>query len=129
MGKTSEFAYEYEAKLERVIDGDTVVCWIDLGFNIWHRAHVRLNGIDTPEVRTKDLEEKALGQAAAARLEAILVAQEDKKFVLVSEIYTGKYGRILGTIYAKLPGSEELIDINRLLIQEGHAKPYTLPGQ
>ena len=53
--------YEYKAKLDRVIDGDTVDCFIDLGFNINIKERVRLKGIDTPETRTRDLEEKVKG--------------------------------------------------------------------
>jgi len=53
--------YEYKAKLDRVIDGDTIDCHIDLGFNVTLKERVRLKGIDTPETRTRDLEEKKRG--------------------------------------------------------------------
>ena len=64
--------YLYEAELIRVIDGDTIDAWIDLGFNITVRRRIRLWGIDAPETRTLDLEEKAEGKIAKARLEEML---------------------------------------------------------
>ena len=66
--------YEYNAKLDRIIDGDTVDALIDLGFDIWIKKRIRLYGIDAPETRTRDLEEKSLGFAAKERLEELLEA-------------------------------------------------------
>ena len=61
--------YEYKCKILRVVDGDTVDVDIDLGFGVWmHKERVRVNGIDTPESRTRDLEEKAFGLAAKERV-------------------------------------------------------------
>ena len=70
--------FEYYAKLRRVVDGDTVDVNIDLGFDIWHEARVRMMGIDTPESRTRNLEEKALGLASKARLKEMLKGQKNK---------------------------------------------------
>ena len=60
--------YEYQAIIERVVDGDTVDVMIDLGFDVWTKQRVRLMGIDTPESRTRDLREKKFGKMATARV-------------------------------------------------------------
>ena len=85
--------YIYKAKLDRVVDGDTVDANIDLGFDITIHKRIRLAGIDTPESRTRDLEEKARGLAAKDKLIELL---GDGEFVLESK-EVGKYGRVLGT--------------------------------
>ena len=64
--------YEYFCKIQRVVDVDTVDISVNLGFDIWHNARVRMMGIDTPESRTRNLEEKALGLASKARLKELL---------------------------------------------------------
>ena len=116
--------YTYKAKLDRVIDGDTIDVHIDLGFNISTKKRVRFVGINTPESRTRDLKEKALGLAAKDRVKAIL--NENPSFTLEStEI--GKYGRVLGNIYiVMLDGTESLTQIflNDQLIKEEHAVKY-----
>lgn len=109
--------YTYKAKLDRVVDGDTIDVNIDLGFDISVHKRVRLAGIDTPESRTRDLEEKKRGLAAKDRLIEIL----NKGSLQVESKEVGKYGRVLGalTIY---PDSLDLpIDVNQTLIDEGHA--------
>jgi micrococcal nuclease len=116
----SEFVYEYQAVLLRVVDGDTVDVLIDLGFDIWHKARIRLQGIDTPETRTRDFEEKQAGMAAKARLEDLLPEPKGEPFVLESQIYYGKYGRVLGVLF--VDGK----NINQQLLDEGHALPYEL---
>ena len=68
--------FEYACKVLRVVDGDTIDVNIDLGFNIWHRGRVRMAGIDTPESRTRNLEEKKLGLASKARLKELLKGQK-----------------------------------------------------
>ena len=108
--------YEYNAKLDRVIDGDTVDAMIDLGFNTWVHKRIRLEGIDAPETRTRDLDEKAQGFATKERLEGLLEAANGM-FVLQSH-GVGKYGRCLGTIII------EDENINELLIREGLAEVY-----
>jgi micrococcal nuclease len=108
--------YKYNAKLVRIIDGDTVDALIDLGFDVWIKKRIRLYGIDAPETRTRDLEEKRLGFAAKERLEELLEASEGL-FVL-SSAGVGKYGRCLGTIFI------DDKNINELLISEGHAAIY-----
>ena len=64
--------YEYNAQVDKVVDGDTIDCTIDLGFKTWKKIRVRMQGINTPESRTRDLEEKERGLAAKARLQEIL---------------------------------------------------------
>lgn len=108
--------YKYDAKLIRVIDGDTVDASIDLGFDVWVKKRIRLYGIDTPETRTRDLEEKRAGIVAKERLAELLGASEGA-FILLSH-GVGKYGRCLGTIYI------DNQDINMLLLSEGLAKEY-----
>ena len=108
--------YEYKAKLDRVVDGDTVDALIDLGFDVWVKKRIRLEGIDAPETRTRDLDEKAQGFVTKERLESLLEAAEGV-FVLQSH-GVGKYGRCLGTIFI---GQE---NINELLLSEGLAEVY-----
>tara|TARA_R110000824_G_scaffold115450_2_gene266556 strand:- start:1557 stop:1976 length:420 start_codon:yes stop_codon:yes gene_type:complete len=116
--------YTYEAKLVRVVDGDTIDVTIDLGFDVSVKKRVRFEGINAPESRTRDLKEKALGLAAKDRVKAIL--EENSCFTLEStEI--GKYGRVLGKIYVNnLDGTECLTQVclNEQLIKEKHAVAY-----
>ena len=120
--------YTYNATVTKVVDGDTIDALIDLGFDTWKQVRIRLNGINTPESRTRDLEEKKLGLAAKARLKEIL-KENKNKFILVSHV-VGKYGRCLGEIFVEnTPGAQELypyleVSVNRVLINEGHAKEY-----
>ena len=108
-------AFVYNATLERIVDGDTFDCCLDLGFDVkLHKQRVRLHGIDTPESRTRDLAEKKLGLAAKERLKELCTG----KFK-VKSLGKGKYGRILG-----IPYTEEGKDICKMLIKEGHAVEY-----
>jgi len=114
--------YEYSAKLIRVIDGDTVDCTIDLGFDIHVNKRVRLAGINAPESRTKNLEEKKRGLEAKERVIELLMKENnnnnDGEFVIRTEYdRSGKYGRVIGTIIL-LPSNESL---NDMLVSEGHA--------
>ena len=108
--------YEYNAKLIRVIDGDTIDASIDLGFDVWVKKRIRLYGIDAPESRTRDLEEKKKGIETKEKLQQILDAN-DGVFVVRSE-GVGKYGRCLGVII--IDGD----NINESLVKEGYAKEY-----
>ncbi len=108
-------AFIYNAELERVVDGDTIDITIDLGFNVkLHKQRCRLAGIDTPESRTRDLAEKALGKKASARLKALC-----GKKLKIKSLGKGKYGRILA-----IPYTEDGRDICQILIKEGHAVEY-----
>ena len=107
--------YKYNAKLDRVVDGDTIDALVDLGFDTWKKVRIRMMGMNAPESRTRDLEEKKLGLAAKDRLIEML---GDGKFTLQSH-GVGKYGRCLGEIFR-----ESDVSINRQLINEGHATEY-----
>ena len=107
--------YVYKCELDRVIDGDTVDVHVKLGFDVMLRKQrVRLAGIDTPESRTRDLEEKKLGLEAKALLSEFC----SEGFVLHS-LGKGKYGRILGVLYDTHGES-----INQKLIDAGLAVEY-----
>ena len=106
--------YTYKAKLDRVVDGDTIDANIDLGFDITIHKRIRLAGIDTPESRTRDLEEKARGLASKDKLVELL---GDGDFILESK-EVGKYGRVLGTLIV------DNININDTLVKEGFAVEY-----
>jgi len=108
--------YKYNAKLIRVIDGDTVDASIDLGFDVWVKKRVRLYGIDAPETRTRDLQEKKKGIETKQRLQELLDGNNGL-FIIKSE-GVGKYGRCLGIII--IDGD----NINEKLINEGYAKEY-----
>lgn len=107
--------FYYNCTLDRVIDGDTIDVDIDLGFNvILSKQRVRLAGIDTPESRTRNLVEKALGLKAKERLKELC-----GKKLQVQSLGKGKYGRILG-----IPHTIDGEDICAMLITEGHAVEY-----
>ena len=115
--------FEYFCKVTRVVDGDTIDVEVDLGFDIIHRARVRMMGIDTPESRTRNLEEKALGLASKARLKELLASRKVK--LETSKEGKGKFGRILATVWASdKKGIAEYVNINEKLIEEGHARAY-----
>ena len=120
--------YEYNAIVDRVVDGDTIDCTIDLGFKTWKKVRVRMEGINTPESRTRDLEEKERGLAAKARLEEILKLNNNECILHVSGL--GKYGRALASVYVTSlsPTPDDtsitLINVNKQLITEKHAVEY-----
>ena len=121
--------YEYRIEVVRVVDGDTVDVNIDLGFGVWlKKERVRLYGIDTPESRTRDLEEKKYG---------LMAKDFVKKYMPVHSIQTlatnvdksgederGKFGRILGTFFVE---DEEnyTVSLNEMMISHHHAVKYT----
>ena len=111
-------------KVNRVVDGDTIDVTIDLGFDLYKKERVRVAGIDTPEKRTRNLEEKALGIDATnwikERLNSAIAGEED--LVIRTELVggMGKYGRLLGWLYI---GDAEL-SVNEQMIAEGYAHEY-----
>ena len=108
--------YQYNATVINVVDGDTIDVSVDLGFDTSLTMRLRLLGINTPETRTKNLEEKARGLAAKERVKQLI---ENKKVVIHTEKdSTEKYGRYLATVFI------DDIDVNQLLIKEGHAVVY-----
>ena len=110
--------YEYEAKLVRVVDGDTVDAMIDLGMTVWIKKRIRFYGVDTWESRTRNKEEKKKGLLAKARTKELLSAN-DGKFRLQS-MGIGKYGRVLGILNV----NDHEKSVNQMLIDEGHAYKY-----
>jgi len=116
--------YIYKAKLERVVDGDTVDALIDLGFDTWVKKRIRYKGIDTWESRTKDLDEKKLGLAAKDRNKELLESVSSKPgYFRLRSHGVGKYGRVLGELFIKDTEGIEY-NINQTLIDEGHAYEY-----
>ena len=113
--------YQYKIKLDRIIDGDTIDCYIDLGFDIQTKKRIRFAGINTPESRTRDLEEKKRGLAAKARLKEILEAAEE---IHLDSHGLGKYGRVIGQLHISSENLPTMINVNELLITEGHAVEY-----
>ena len=116
--------YEYKIKLDRVVDGDTVDDYIDLGFDVSVKKRIRFMGINTPESRTRDLEEKAKGLAAKERVKELLEGCENIK---LTSHGVGKYGRCLGELFIDVVDDREKLtmeSVNQLLIKEGHAKEY-----
>lgn len=114
--------YTYKAKLIKVIDGDTIDAEIDLGFGVFLKQRIRLYGINTPETRTKDLDEKELGLKAKDRLIELLPNEFIVETILNKR---GKYGRVLGNVmFETLNG--EIINVNKLLVEEGHAVEYSI---
>lgn len=110
--------YEYRALITKVYDGDTLTADIDLGFKLWaKKIKLRLIGIDTPEIRTKDPEEKALAIKARDRVRELCLGKE----VIITTRRKGKYGRWLASVYIE----EGDLDITRFLIAEGLAKEYS----
>ena len=120
--------YEYKIKeINRIVDGDTVDATIDLGFDVLYKTRVRLYGINTPETRTKDLEEKAKGLAAKERLNEIInKAVHMGHHLILQTKEKGKFGRYLGVLIIEdcRPDHDTRTDINQLLVEEGHAEPY-----
>ena len=112
-------------KIVKVLDGDTIDVLIDLGFDLFKKERVRIAGVDTPEKRTRDLEEKALGIDATNWLKKKLedtIAGDGDELTIRTELVggTGKYGRLLGWLYI----NEDLISLNEQMITEGYAWAY-----
>ena len=116
--------YIYRAKLDRVVDGDTVDALIDGGFNIWFKKRIRFMGLDTWESRTRDLEEKKLGKLAKERTRQLLEDVSSKSgYFRVKSHGLGKYGRVLGEIFIMDKDGKQW-NVNETLIAEGHAYVY-----
>ena len=111
-------------KINRVVDGDTIDVTIDLGFDLYKKERVRVAGVDTPEKRTKNLEEKALGLDATGWLKAKLeeTIKGDEELLIRTELKggVGKYGRLLGWLYV----GESDVSLNEQMITEGYAHAY-----
>ena len=112
--------FDYRCTVSRVVDGDTIDVQIDLGFSVLHRARVRMLGIDTPESRTRNKEEKVMGLAAKARLKELL---KGNKIEIECSKEKGKFGRVLGIVWATDKAGNR-VNVNDQLCVEVHARPY-----
>ncbi len=116
--------YIYRAKLDRVVDGDTVDALIDVGFDIWFKKRIRFKGLDTWESRTRNLEEKALGLKAKARTKELLEKVSSKSgYFRIKSYGLGKYGRVLAEVFIMDKDGKQW-NVNKTLISEGHAYVY-----
>ena len=116
--------YNYKISVLKVVDGDTIDAEIDLGFDIKVKKRIRFMGVNAPESRTKDLEEKARGLAAKDRVKALLEGCDN---IQLKAHGVGKFGRCLGEIMLDMVDGQEkltLVSLNELLINEGHATEY-----
>ena len=110
--------YEYNAVVEKIVDGDTVDMRIDLGFSVWVMERCRLLGIDTPESRTRDMREKKFGKLATHRVKELL--QKGSTYTIKTKFDSkGKFGRTM--VDVNLPGGETICN---LLVSERLAVPY-----
>ena len=101
--------HEYKTEIIRIVDGDTVDVWIDLGFNVRIKERVRLAGIDTPESRTRDLREKKFGKLATARVAELLPVGESFIATSMKLNKRGKFGRCMMDF--QIPGSDTICKI------------------
>ena len=111
-------------EINRVVDGDTIDVTIDLGFDLYKKERVRVAGVDTPEKRTRDLEEKALGIDATNWLKGTLedTVNGEDELTIRTELKggVGKYGRLLGWLYV----GDSDVSLNEQMINEGYAWEY-----
>ena len=123
--------------VDRVVDGDTIDCTLDLGFDICKSERIRVAGIDSPEKRTRDLEEKELGVDATywleEKLKGAIEGEEDLVIRTELEGGMGKYGRLLGWLYIGYPkecdgncycSCHEQLSLNEKMVEEGYAWEY-----
>jgi micrococcal nuclease len=116
--------YEYNIRVDRVVDGDTIDCWIDLGYNLQIHKRIRFAGVNAPETRTRDKEEKKLGLIAKEWLINKIdpkAAGSAKNIILKSYEY-GKYGRVIGELFI-VSGSRKQ-SINKMMLAEGLVTEY-----
>ena len=109
--------YEYKAKLDRVVDGDTVDAMIDLGMTVWIKKRIRFHGVDTWESRTRNKEEKIRGLLSKDYLKSNCYVGST---IRLKSKERGKFGRILGVIYKE----DDTISMNQIMCEEGFAVPY-----
>ena len=117
LGDPTDFSYRID-KVLKVVDGDTIDVRIDMGFDIKYKSRVRLFGIDTPESRTRDLEEKKLGLLSKKYLKDKLAVGKRLTIKTHKGEQTGKFGRILGEVF--ISGK----NINLQMCKEGYAVAY-----
>lgn len=112
--------YQYRARVTHIVDGDTIDVELDLGFDIIYKSRVRFLGINAPESRTRDLEEKALGLAAKDFVGRWLLEEAGMNPIIETSLdKKGKFGRVLGRIV-----NDQGVCLNDVMIKEGHATEY-----
>ena len=111
--------FYYGCTVRRVIDGDTIDVDADLGFDVSIKLRLRFAGINTPESRTRNLQEKALGKAATSFLKQTLESADSVEFESHDR---GKFGRVLATPF--IVKDDKRIDVCKLMVRRGHARPY-----
>ena len=117
LGAASAPAYQYNIKkIVKYVDGDTIDIVVDLGFHVSVKKRIRLHGINTPEIRTKNKKEKELGFKARERL--VELCEANNGTLILRSHGLGKYGRVLGEIF------NDNCSVNRMLVIEGHAEEY-----
>ena len=119
--KPSPYSYRVKS-IKKIIDGDTFDCIMDLGFDVLLEARVRMMGIDTPESRTRDLEEKKFGLLAKEYLTEKLATED---LIVTTEVDNekGKFGRILGWVWANgINVNKQMIDENMAVAYHGQSK-------
>tara|TARA_R100001460_G_scaffold93314_3_gene135223 strand:- start:3385 stop:3795 length:411 start_codon:yes stop_codon:yes gene_type:complete len=111
-------------EINKVLDGDTIDVTIDLGFDLYKKERVRIAGVDTPEKRTRNLEEKALGIDATNwlkdKLEETIAGEDELSIRTELKGGVGKYGRLLGWLYI----GDDNVSLNEQMIDEGYAWEY-----
>ena len=121
MESSADKLYHYNATVSRVVDGDTIDVVLDLGFDITLKGRIRFQGINAPESRTRDAEEKVRGLEAKLYVEKWVEGHDDKVIIQTSLDERGKFGRILGRI---LCPDDECDCLNDDIINYGYAEPY-----
>lgn len=111
--------YNYKCKVLRVIDGDTVEVDVDLGFSTWKKVTLRLDFIDAPEIRTKDLEEKAKGVEATEFLTNLLLDNNPDAVIYIQSNSVDDFGRSIAKIF-----TQEGDNVNLILLESGFAKEW-----
>ena len=117
LGDPTDFSYRIN-KVTKVVDGDTIDVIIDMGFDIMYKSRVRLFGIDTPESRTRNLDEKKRGLLAKKYLQEALKAGNSLSIKTYKDNETGKFGRILGDVF--IDGKS----VNAQMVKDFMAVPY-----
>lgn len=117
----SFYLYMYKCKLIRIIDGDTLECSIDLGFNISKKAILRLQGIDAPELRTKDLLEKARAVESTEALKHIILDENPEGVFYIHSKKIDSFGRCLATVILKSG-----LEVNTELVDLGYASKWKI---
>ena len=114
--------FEYNFKLVKVVDGDTIDVDIDLGFGVWlQNQRIRMMGIDTPESRTRDLEEKKFGLLAKDKLQTLLA---NGKVIKTFKDAKGKFGRILADVIVYHSAEDRWCGATEIMIAQGYGVKY-----